>query len=102
MCNKDADIVVGMRNQNQDPFTMSQAIELKEVGKETQFHVLTELPDQVRYDFVCKPNMEVADYESKIFTKVVLITPKYIICNNTKANIEVAQFEVKNFDSSEV
>ena len=38
-------------------------------------------------------SLQLADPEDFIFTKVILISPKYVLVNQMKAPIEVAQVE---------
>ena len=36
-------------------------------------------------------SLELADFDEKIFTKVIVISPKYVLVNHMKGPIEVAQ-----------
>lgn len=43
--------------------------------------------------------LEMADFEEKIFTKVIVISPKYVLVNQMKGAIEVAQINTQHLPS---
>ena len=47
----------------------------------------------MRFDFICTPNLYLSNYEDGIYSKVVQLTPKYVICNMTKTCLEITQVD---------
>lgn len=44
-----------------------------------------------RYDLVCTTALPLANYQDSIYTKVIQISPKYVVCNMTKGYLDIAQ-----------
>ena len=82
----------------------SPQLEIKQAGKLTDFHVRTEQMQllqfmqrktqqqhQQKYDFSMSTSLVMADADDFIFTKLIVVSPKYVLVNQMKAPIEVAQ-----------
>ena len=44
-----------------------------------------------KYDFSMSTSLQMADPEDFIFTKIIMISPKYVLVNHMKSPLEVAQ-----------
>lgn len=98
LCNKDSDVVVGIMDQAgqaRPTYSYSPALDIKQAGKQINFKILTqgsnEYETDTRYDFVCTPSLALAHYQEAIYTKLVLISPMYVIVNKTKGYLRIAQ-----------
>jgi len=85
---------------------MSTSIEIATAG-EVEFSILTQHLQMAKkskhkteqkdtfhnrkYDLVATTTLSLSDYQDSVYTMVVLISPKYVIVNNLKSVLEVAQ-----------
>mmetsp|Transcript_28502 Transcript_28502/g.38012 ORF Transcript_28502/g.38012 Transcript_28502/m.38012 type:complete len:240 (+) Transcript_28502:400-1119(+) len=87
----------------------SQALDIKQAGKLTDFSVKTESTEMMgsvqsskiqhvlrKYDFQMNTSLALADFDEKIFTKLIVISPKYVLVNQMKGAIEVAQLNTQH------
>ena len=81
----------------------SPALDIKQAGKLTDFAVRTESAElqrarrqqklqqrQIRYDFSMSNTLALADAEDFIFTKIIVVSPRYVLVNQMGSPIEVA------------
>ena len=81
----------------------SPSLDIKQAGKLTEFNVKTEQMELFvqkqrkmqqrlqKYDFSMSTSLVMADADDFIFTKLIVVSPKYVLVNQMKAPIEVAQ-----------
>ena len=91
------------RNAARKNFFYSNPLDIKQAGKLTDFHVKTEQAEMVamrqrklshlhrKYDFSMSTSLVLADPDDFIFTKIIMISPKYVFVNHMKTSVEVAQ-----------
>ena len=49
-----------------------------------------------RYDFAMNTSLVEADADDFIFTKIIVISPKYVLVNSMKSRLEVAQINTQH------
>ena len=104
MCNKDQPIVIGMTESNTANKFFSNPQDIKQAGKVVDFSIQSQTVETLKrrgekapralskkYDFVLSTSLQLADAQQTIYTKMVLMSPKYVLVNMMKGPIEVAQ-----------